>query len=127
MSIKYNIIQRVEPGVAGGGNRKYHPVANKRSTINIDMLTDEIAALSTVNGADVSAVLYGLLEIITKFLDQGNSIELGSLGYLRVSFNSEGSETEEEVSPANITRRRVLFQPGKKLKKMLNNLEFSKE
>lgn len=127
MSIKYNIVQRGEPGVPGGGTKKYYAIANSRGTIGIDELTTEIASLSTVNGADVQAVLFGLMETITKFLDKGNGIELGDLGYLRVSFSSEGAETEEEVSPAAITRRRILFRPGKKLRKMLKGLEFTSE
>lgn len=125
MSIKYNIVQRGEPGVAGGGTLKFYAVANSRKTIGMDELTDEIASLSTVNGADVQAVLFGLLETITKFMNKGHGIQLGDLGYLRVSFSCEGNDTEEEVTPASITSKRILFRPGKKLRNMLKTVEFT--
>ena len=126
MSILYNIIQRGEPGVAGGGTKKYYASAQVRETVDFEELIEEIAQLSTVNGADVSAVLRGMLEVIPKLLSRGHSIQVGNFGYFRISLSSEGSETEEEVSPTNIRRRKVIFTPGKKLKYMLNNLEFSK-
>jgi len=126
MSIEYNIIQRGEPGVEGGGTRKFYASAVTTNSVGIDELTQEIASLSTVNGADVRAVLHGIVEVLPKFLAKGNSVELGELGFFRVSISSKGSETEEEVSLSNIRRSRVLFRPGKKITHMLNNLEFSK-
>ena len=127
MSIKYNVIQRGEPGVAGGGTKKFYAIANTRDSVGIEELTQEIASLSTVNGADVQAVLYGMVEVIPRLLEKGNSVELGALGRLRISFSSEGSETEEEVGAANIRQRRVLYRPGAKIQKMLQGLTFTKQ
>lgn len=95
--------------------------------MDLDELTDEVTALSTVNGADVSAVLYGLVEIVIKMIKQGHTVELGKQGFLRASISSTGSDTEEEATPANITTTRVIYRPGSKIKEMLNNLKFTKE
>jgi hypothetical protein len=43
MSIQYNIIQRGEPGVAGGGIKKYYASASTVNTIGINKLADRIA------------------------------------------------------------------------------------
>lgn len=126
MSVNYNIIQRGEPGVAGGGTKKYYATAVVNETIGIEELTPEIAKLSTVNGADISAVLYGIVEVLPQLLAKGNSIQLGDLGYFRVGISSEPSDTEEEVSAGNIRRSRVLFRPGKKIGSMLKTLSFKK-
>ena len=127
MSIKYNIIQRGEPGVTGGGTKKFYLTTKRDRLVDLDELTDEVTALSTVNGADVSAVLYGLVEIVIKMIKQGHTVELGKLGFLRASISSTGSDTEEEATPANITARRVIYRPGSKIKDMLNTLKFTKE
>lgn len=127
MSIKYNIIQRGEPGVPGGGTKKFYLTTKRDRLIDLNELTDEVTALSTVNGADVSAVLYGLVEIVIKMIKQGHTVELGKLGFLRASISSSGSDTEEEATPANIRATRVIYRPGGKIKEMLNSLKFTKE
>ena len=126
MSVQYNIIQRGEPGVAGGGTKKYYASALTASTIGIDELTREIAKLSTVNGADISAVLHGIVEVLPELLSKGNSVQLGDLGYFRVSISSNPSDSEEEVSAGNIRGSKVLFRPGNKIGAMLKALTFKK-
>lgn len=126
MSVTYNIIQRGEPGVAGGGTKKYYASSVTNNTIGIEELTTEIAKLSTVNGADISAVLYGIVEVLPQLLSKGNSIQLGDLGYFRVGISSKPSDTEEEVNATNIRRSKVLFRPGRKIGTMLKALTFKK-
>jgi predicted histone-like DNA-binding protein len=82
--------------------------------------------LSTVNGADVRAVLYGIIETLPEFLSEGNSVQLGDLGYFRVSISSSGEENEEDVNANSIRRSKILFRPGTKIAEMLNNLSFKK-
>ncbi|MCK0205405.1 HU family DNA-binding protein [Ornithobacterium rhinotracheale] len=45
---------------------------------------------------------------------------------MRVSISSEGKSKEEEVTTASIKGAKVVFTPGKDLKKMLNNLTCEK-
>lgn len=126
MSIQYNIIQRGEPGVAGGEIKKYYASAGEVDTIGINKLADRIAQLSTVNGADVRAVLYGIIETLPEFLSDGNSVQLGDLGYFRVGISSTGEENEEDVNASSIRRSKILFRPGTRIAEMLNNLSFKK-
>ena len=126
MSVLYNIIQRGEPGIEGGGTKKFYASAVINETIGIEDLTYEIEKLSTVNGADVRAVLYGIVQVVPELLAKGNSIQLGDLGFFRVGISSEGADSSEEIGPSKIRKSRVLFRTGRKLYKMLNNLTFKK-
>lgn len=126
MAVKYKIIQRAEPGVTGGGTLKYYLTSIRDDIIDFEELIEEVSALSTVNGADVSAVLYGLVEMLTKLLSRGHSIELGGLGFLRVNISSSGTELEEDAHPSMIRKAYVHFRPGSKVRKMLKSLEFEK-
>ncbi|CEN40364.1 HU family DNA-binding protein [Capnocytophaga cynodegmi] len=127
MPIKYKVIQRVQPGVSGGGDKKYYATNTISGEKTLVDLTKEIEKISTVSGADIRAVLYALVDVMQSSLADGNAVRLGELGSLRVSISSEGKATEKEVTAASIRGAKVIFTPGKDLKKMLDTLEFQKE
>ena len=113
MSVKYKVIERGEPGVLGGGTKKFYASLISSGSLGIEALTDRIQQMSTVTGADIRAVLYAIADI-------------GDLGNFRLSVSSEGSDTEDEVTKANIRKSRILFRPGSKFANMLSNLEYEK-
>jgi hypothetical protein len=51
---------------------------------------------------------------------------MGRLGNFQVGISSEGKETPEEVTASDITKARILFRPGKRLRRLLNDLSFRK-
>jgi hypothetical protein len=53
-------------------------------------------------------------------------MELGDFGTFRVSVSSEGAEQPEAVTTRSITDVRILIQPGKRFKKLINSTEFEK-
>jgi predicted histone-like DNA-binding protein len=124
--IKFNVIKRPQPGVVGGGEKKYYATTKTIGECNIEMLTKRIEKISTVSGADIRAVLYALVDVITEELDEGQITRLGDLGSLRVSISSEGFEKEEEVTLNAIKGAKVIFTPGIKLKAMLQALKYAK-
>ncbi len=82
--------------------------------------------MCTVNGADIRAVLYALVEAMQSSLSNGQAVRLGELGSLRVSIGSEGKATEKEINSSSIKNAKVIFTPGKDIKKMLDTLEYEK-
>ena len=126
MAIKYKIIKKVQPGVAGGGQRKYYASANVMGEKTLEKLTTSIERCCTVNGADIRAVLYSLVEVIVDDLADSNAVRLGELGSLHVSISSEGKEKEEEIDATCIKKARVIFSPGKALKDMLEKVSYEK-
>ncbi|MHA3045049.1 HU family DNA-binding protein [Riemerella anatipestifer] len=126
MLIKYKVIQKGQPGVAGGGEKKYYASANVVSEKTLAGLTKDIEKISTVSGADIRAVLYALVDVMQSSLAEGQIIRLGELGSMRVSISSEGKAKEEEVTSAAIKNAKVVFTPGSDLKKMLATLSYEK-
>ncbi len=126
MAIKYKVIERGEPGVAGGGTKKFYASANVTGEKSLAGLTRDIEKISTVSGADIRAVLYALVDTMTGALSEGQIVRLGELGSLRVSISSEGKEKEKEVTPATIKQARVVFTPGKAIKEMLETVTYEK-
>ncbi|WP_103664892.1 HU family DNA-binding protein [Gracilimonas amylolytica] len=126
MPISFNVIERGEPGVEGGGVKKFYASAQSTGSAGIEELTNRIEKISTVSGADIRAVLYSIIDVLPELLSDGNIVEIGDLGSFRVSISSKGSEVAEEVSSSNIKKAKIIFRPGKKFKQMLNNLNYSK-
>ena len=126
MSIKFNVIERGQPGVAGGGTKKFYASAKMTGELDIDKLTTSIEKISTVSGADIRAVLYAMVDVATDELANSNIVRLGDLGSLRVSISSNGYETAEEVKAGAVKGSKVIFTPGKKLKEMQKGLSYQK-
>ncbi|UOB16420.1 HU family DNA-binding protein [Abyssalbus ytuae] len=126
MSIPFKVIERGQPGVAGGGTKKYYATGITTGETNIEALTTRIEKISTVSGADVRAVLYALVDVATDELAEGRIVRLGDLGSMRVSISSHGHDTPEEVTAHSVKNQKVLFTPGSKIKNMLKTLGFYK-
>jgi predicted histone-like DNA-binding protein len=126
MALKFKAIQKAEPGVAGGGKKKYYASVAGRDEQDITKITRAVEKISTVSGADIRAVLYAAADVIPDFLADGDIVRLGDLGSFRLTLSSEGVNTEEEAIASIINGARIIFTPGEKLKEMLNNLDFQK-
>lgn len=126
MSIKFKVIEKGQPGVEGGGEKKFYASANSTGEKSLDGLTKDIEKISTVSGADIRAVLYAMVDVMVGSLEEGQIVRLGELGSLRVSISSEGQEKAEDVKAATIRSSKVIFTPGKGIKNMLKTLKFEK-
>jgi predicted histone-like DNA-binding protein len=126
MSIQIKAVERPQPGVIGGGIKKFYASPVHDREISLDDLTKAIEKTSTVNGADIRAVLYAMVEEAVGGLSDGRIIRLGDLGSLRITLSSEGKDTAEEVTAAAVKKAGVIFTPGKKLQDMLRNAKYTK-
>lgn len=83
--------------------------------------------MSTLSGADIEAVLYGLTDLTARELSNGKIVRLGRLGSFRITFEASASESEETISPDNIRKTKLRFQPHHRFKQMLNAVEFKEK
>lgn len=126
MPVKFKVISKAQPGVAGGGIKKFYASANAVGEATLEDLTSEIEKISTVSGADIRGVLYAMVDVITNKLADSEIVRLGELGAFQVSISSEGHEKEEDVKASSIKGGKILFRPGSKLRNMLKTLTYKK-
>jgi len=126
MSITFKVMERGQPGVAGGGEKKYYAVPVTSGELTLAGLTKAIEKISTVSGADIRAVLYAMVDVMKDSLAEGKIVRLGELGSLRLSFSSEGMAAAEEVNASAIRSAKVVFTPGKDIKTMLGTVDYKK-
>ena len=126
MAIKFKSIERGQPGVIGGGDKKFYASAVSAGEVSLEQLTTFIEKISTVSGADIRAVLYALVDVSIDSLAKGEIVRLGDLGSLRVSLKSTGFDSHAEVNSAGIKGTNIIFTPGSRIKTMQQTLKFQK-
>lgn len=126
MSIEFNVIERGQPGVVGGGEKKFYASPVMSGELTLPGLTKAIEKMCTVSGADIRAVVYAMVDVMKDSLADGNIVRMGELGSLRMSFSSEGKATADEVNATAITGAKVIFTPGKDIKTMLDTVTYKK-
>ena len=71
-------------------------------------------------------VLTCLAAVVPHKLAEGYIVRIGDLGNLRPSLSSEGHDTVKEVTSHSIKKHKVLFRPGKGIKKLLKTTDYKK-
>ena len=126
MPVKIKTIAKGQPGVPGGGEKKYYASPVMEGDMNLDALTKAIEKISTVSGADIRAVLYALVDVSIDGLSRGAIIRMGDMGTFRITLSSEGKATPAEVNSGCIKKAGIIFTPAARLVEMLRNLKFQK-
>ena len=79
--------------------------------IETEQLADFIQTQASVKKSDIKAVLDELGGAMKHFFELGQKVRLDGIGIFKVGFSSIGAATKDDCGAANITTRRVLFQP----------------
>lgn len=108
MSIKYRVIQKVDPRDTEGP-RKYYGVIRRDQLITEAVLATQIALMCTVKAPDVRGVLTAMQEEIISNLQAGNSIHLDNLGILRNVLECITTEDPNEWNVGFIKNVRTQF------------------
>ena len=124
--IKYHLIQRTQPGIAGGGEKKYYATIAHRERITLKELSEEIADGRTLTPTDVMAVLISLSRKIPLHLLKGNIVDLGEMGTFTVNISSAGIPDEKEFDQTMIKGLNILFRPTPDMKKNLLTASYVK-
>ena len=125
MAIKYQVLPRKNPQDITAPE-KFYAAAIADGDVDLDRLAELISYQCTVTETDCYAVLMALEHNIIGELGQGRIVKLGRLGNFQVGLSSTGSDTAGDVSTTSITKSRILFRPGKRLRMMLDSVTFKK-
>lgn len=125
MSIKYKILPRKNPQDLLAPE-KFYAAAIADGETDLEKLSELISYQCTVTESDCYAVLMSLEHNIIRELREGRIVKLGRLGNFQIGISSEGKEFATEVNSSSVTKTRILFRPGKRLRTLLNELSFRK-
>jgi predicted histone-like DNA-binding protein len=101
---------------------RFYPKVIKTGEVNLEAITEEIVAATSLTEADCYAVIISLVKVLEQHLEKGEIVRLEPLGTFQLSVKGSGSPTPEDVSRKNVSSASIIFRPGKRLRRMLENL-----
>jgi predicted histone-like DNA-binding protein len=126
MKVKFKSIVRTQPGVAGGGTKKFYAHIVRNEKIDIRTFAEEISEMSTHTTGDVYGILEMFLQKVKNHVLAGRSVDLWNLGTFSPSLSSLPSDDPLSVNNRSITKYKVLFRPSMYLKDQLSHVKFEK-
>ncbi|WP_423129138.1 HU family DNA-binding protein [Gaoshiqia sp. Z1-71] len=126
MAIDYKVIEKGQPGVVGGGEKKFYAQIVYGKEVTVDELVKEIEKFSALSEADIRGVIVALENVIQDKLAQSRIIRLEKLGSLYPAISSKGEEKEKDVDAETIRKASVNYRPGKRILETLKAAGFSK-
>ena len=125
MSVKYKLIERVNPRNEEAADMLYaYPIVTGTKTLKD--IGKDIADISSLSYGDITSVLNNLILQVPKYLKDGYSIRLEGLGTFQLQFTSEGVRAEQDFNFNLIEKRRVVFRTGSDLRSALSDLKFER-
>ncbi len=110
MSQKFKKIQNTNDESTAYGKWFATAVYDQRF-IDTEKLAEFIQTQASVKKSDIKAVLDELGSAMKHFFELGQKVRLDGIGIFKVGFSSIGAADKDSCGAANITTRRVLFQP----------------
>ncbi|MDR2292511.1 MAG: HU family DNA-binding protein [Prevotellaceae bacterium] len=126
MSIKYKTVQKVQPGVAGGGNRKYYASIVTDGEVSIDELVKEIEKFSALSEPDIRGVIIALENVIQNKLAESKIVRLDKLGSFYPTLSSEGKDDAKQITASSIKKAGINYRPGERIIDAINAAGFKK-
>lgn len=127
MSIKYKLSQKGEPGVAGGGTKKWYASVVTDGEMSTDDLVKAIEKFSALSEADIKGVIIALENVIQDALADGKIVRLEKLGTLYPRISSEGVTNKQDfIAKSHIRATKVLYKPGNRIANAMKNASFER-
>jgi predicted histone-like DNA-binding protein len=124
MPLNLKLLQRSNPRDLTA-KKQFYVTPETIGDVTLENLSDLISEKCTLTETDVLAVLSALSKEMITHLMQGKIVRFGSFGSFQVGISSHGVATEGETSRTQVKNSRVIFRPGKRIKKGLGNIDYT--
>ena len=105
---------------------KFYACPSWNGEVNIREISEEISHSSSINSADVKAVLESFLFHLPQHLMNGDTVRLDGFGLLGLSFHAKGQTVEKAVSVADISNVHINFRPSPEIKAKIKKTKFNR-
>jgi len=128
MPIKYKLVEKGQPGIVGGGEKKWYAAIVNDGEMTVDDLVKSIEKFSALSEADIKGVIIALENVIQDALASSKIVRLEKLGTLYPSLSSQGVVNAEEFAAAtHIRGSKVNYRPGKRISDAMKNAGYTRK
>lgn len=125
MSISYRVIKAKSKLPNEEGKREcYRAQVVQNQQVSLDQIAKWIEDTSAYSASDVKAIVAHLAEAAVKYLKLGQGVNLGEIGTMTPTAQSDTTDTKEEFTYRNISKVGVRFTPSSVIKKGLKSVRF---
>ena len=108
-------LKQAKPGQTSGKTRM-HAIPTVVNRVNTRELCNIVTRNTSTSPVEAEATFSLVCDAIPRELQRGSSVQLGRLGWLRLSFGSEGVEDINDFDAATMIKNiKVVFTPSKEL------------
>ncbi|MBN2807818.1 MAG: HU family DNA-binding protein [Prolixibacteraceae bacterium] len=126
MSIKFKPIEKGQPGVVGGGEKKWYAQIVYDEEVTMDELVKEIEKFCSLTEPDIRGVITAFENVIQNKLSASRIVRMERLGSFYPAISSHAEEEESKVDAATIKKVSVNYRPGDRIVKAINDAGFKK-
>lgn len=118
---KYKLTKKpTKPGQTGA-KTKMHAIPAVVNRVNTRELCTIVTRNTSTSPVEAEATFSLVCDAIPRELQRGSSVQLGRLGWLRLSFSSDGVENIDDFDAATMIKNiKVVFTPSKELMAAIN-------
>ncbi|MDH6358181.1 HU family DNA-binding protein [Parabacteroides sp. PF5-9] len=127
MALKFRKVERKLLAGESAGQVKTYAVAKSNGYCDLPKLCKLISARSSISSADVKAVLDSLNWVMEVELQSSNIVQVGELGNFRLTISSNGTDTADDFSAADIRKAKIVFSPGSSLRKAGSEVKYEED
>lgn len=123
--IDYSVYMQPNP-LDGSAAPKAYAKAQMRELMTFSKFVSHIANHNGVfSRGTVKGVISDACSCVVEQLLEGKKVQLGELGYFWISLTSNGAETLDSFTAANIKAVNIVFTPGEDFENLLSRAEFN--
>lgn len=126
MPINFSVIAKGQPGVVGGGQKKFYAQIEYGEELAMDEMVKQVEKFSALSEPDIRGVIIAMENIMQDGLAAGRIVRFERLGTFYPAISSNGEEKEADVTASSIRDTGVNYRPGERIKKAIKDAGFTK-
>jgi len=128
MNVKYKLIEKAQPGVAGGGTKKWYAQIINDNELTTDGLAKSIEKFSALSEPDIKGVIIALENLLQEAFAEGRIVKLDKLGTFYPTLSSEGVANKDEFNAdSHIKGMKINFRPGTRITTSMKSATFKRK
>ena len=123
--VPFSLAARLSVPSDKNSEKRIYAIAQERGTLTLTGLADHMAEHTTsFSSGEILGIVTDAVNCVVEHLLSGYAVELGSLGKFSARVSSEGVDSADSFSTANIRSVGIRFTAGKKAKAKMQAAQF---